>query len=52
MDPVTQGKARRLEDMPKRFVLLLNPLVLHGKLQYPALATHRLTGVEITGVET
>ncbi len=41
----SQRKATHLE-APKRFVVLQNLLVLDGKLQYPALATHPSTGVE------
>ncbi len=45
-DRASQGKATHLDEVPKRFVVLQNLLVLDGKLQYPALATHPSTGVE------
>ncbi len=45
-DRASQRKATHLDESPKRFVVLHNLLVLDGKLQYPALATHPSTGVE------
>jgi hypothetical protein len=45
MGRARQRKATHLTEMPKRFVVLQNLLVLDTKLQYPALAMHPSTGV-------
>jgi hypothetical protein len=41
-----QRKATHLDELPKRFAILENLLVLNRKLQYPALAANPSTGVE------